>query len=615
MSNCAADAFDYVVVGSGAGGATVAARLAESGASVLVLEAGSNPLAPAPGLPDDYDVPAFHAFASENSAIAWNFYVRDFGDDRERRRPLDRPPPGVLYPRASTLGGCTVHNAMLFLATPDEDWNRIARLTGDLSWNASEMRRHFHAVDDCRYRPLWRLLASISGGRLDPSGHGWNGWLPSELALPHRALEDRALIATIREAIRRDMFGGGDSARALHAIKRLARIFRAEIDPNDRRAQGRAAEGFCVTPLSTLNGRRRSARERAFVAMRDSGLCVEFDALATRVILDKARAVGVEYLKGEHLYRASPLAGDVGGERRTVQARREIILCGGAFNTPQLLMLSGIGPPNEIEKVGLKTVCPLEGVGANLQDRYEITLVHRVKAPWRCLEGARFETGDPLYEDWRHGEGMYCSNGAAMAFKFSSRASLAIPDLFAMGLLTRFDGYYPRYSNVIRKSHADFSFALLKAYTGNRKGRVGLASADPRDPPTIDFNFFAEGGDGSEGDIAALVGGIKRLRRITSSLVEQHVLEPEDTPGAGVASDETLSDFVRKRVWGHHASCTCAIGPEEKGGALDSAFRIHGVKGLRVVDASIFPNIPGYFIVSAVYTIAEKAAAAILTGL
>jgi len=90
------------------------------------------------------------------------------------------------------------------------------------------------------------------------------------------------------------------------------------------------------------------------------------------------------------------------------------------------------------------------------------------------------------------------------------------------------------------------------------------------------------------------------------------VLELEDTPGAGVASDEALSDFVRKRAWGHHASCTCAIGPEEKRGALDSEFRIHGVKGLRVVDASIFPNIPGYFIVSAVYTIAEKAAAAIL---
>ena len=134
---------DYVVVGSGAGGGTVAARLAEAGMSVLVLEAGADPeTLRAPGLPDDYDVPAFHPFASENKAMAWNYRVHDFGDDAERRPGVDASGRrGVLYPRASTLGGCTAHNAMILMAPHDSDWNAIADLTGDRSWRADNMRR------------------------------------------------------------------------------------------------------------------------------------------------------------------------------------------------------------------------------------------------------------------------------------------------------------------------------------------------------------------------------------------------------------------------------------------------------------------------------------------
>ena len=174
----AAPEWDYVIVGSGAGGGTLAARLAEAGMRVCLLEAGSDPRIASAGqtrLPEDYEVPAFHAFACENAAISWNFRVRHYaGEAQQARDPKYDTGQGVLYPRAATLGGCTAHNAMIFVLPHDADWNHIAELTGDRSWRATAMRRYAQRIEDCRHRPLWRALRRVG---LDPTGHGWGGWL------------------------------------------------------------------------------------------------------------------------------------------------------------------------------------------------------------------------------------------------------------------------------------------------------------------------------------------------------------------------------------------------------------------------------------------------------
>ena len=309
--------------------------------------------------------------------------------------------------------------------------------------------------------------------------------------------------------------------------------------------------------------------------------------------------------------------GTIDGATRQVIVEREVILSGGAFNTPQLLKLSGIGPHEELSSFGIKTVVDLPGVGENLQDRYEVGVVTEMDRDFALLEGATFRPPidgappDPAFKDWLDGKGLYSTNGSVLGIIKKSSVADGAPDLFIFGLPASFHGYFPGYSDQLEERKSLFTWAILKAHTRNTAGRVSLRSADPRDVPVINFHYFGEGNDEEERDLDAVVEGVKFARSLMSHAAE-HV-KSEIVPGPGVQTDEEIRAFVRNEAWGHHASCTCKMGPRSDPTAVvDSRFRVHGTDGLRVVDASVFPRIPGFFIVSAVYIVSEKASDVIL---
>ena len=186
-------------------------------------------------------------------------------------------------------------------------------------------------------------------------------------------------------------------------LKRIGWFLLGRGDPNDWRLAKMNAEGIHYPPLTTRNHARMGKRERLLEtqAKYPDNLTIELDALATRVVFDESnRAIGVEYLKGARLYQAHPEPNLNEVETGQVRASQEVILAGGgAFNTPQLLMLSGIGPKQELQKYDIQVRVDLPGVGRNLRDRYEVGVVYQAKRDWGVLDGSEYVKVDPQYTE------------------------------------------------------------------------------------------------------------------------------------------------------------------------------------------------------------------------
>ena len=257
------------------------------------------------------------------------------------------------------------------------------------------MRRYFQRLENCRYRWPYRLLYRLTG--INPTRHGFGGWLSIEKAIPKRALYDHDLVTIVSKAAWNAYW------RLAGWWKRATWVFQSQGDPNDWRLVKKNAIGVHYAPIHTHNHARNGTREFLLeVAQRHPDrLKIELEALATEVIFDDSnRAVGVAYVKGAKLYRASHQPSEHPGVAHQAYAEREVILAGGAFNTPQLLMLLGIGPERGAREARHQSPRQSAGRRAQPAGPYEVGVVGRCKRDWAILKDATFTRGDPPSRQW-----------------------------------------------------------------------------------------------------------------------------------------------------------------------------------------------------------------------
>lgn len=599
------EAFEYIVIGSGAGGGPVAANLAKAGRRVLVLEAGGT--GDNPQSLFKYAVPG--ANARTDPELGWAYWVNSRAGQADRERQhFYVPGKGLYYPRGTSIGGSTAVHALISLCPDNGDWDAIAEMTGDPSWQSAAMRTYFERLENARH---------VEREPGNAGRHGFSGWLSLEqVGTRSNLLKDKRLADYVVSRVR-----GEENGAAFEAAARDGEDFR--LDPNDWRFVSARGTGLVDLPRSTKNGARRGTRDLLLDTREQhpANLEIRTHCLVTRLLFadgDENRVVGVEYLEGPHLYGASWLAEEFSsrpGIRRQVRATREVILSAGAFNSPQILMLSGIGPAEALRRHGIEVRLDLPGVGSNLQDRLETGVVCRL--PFEpdiykgCLWGA---DGDPCRTEFETGaaDGAYRSRLIRQAYMIKrSSPHREAPNLVTFGTVGRFRGYYhPARAPAAGKD--EFTWFTLSGHTRNTGGVVTLRSASPRNTPEINFNNFEDGNDADGEDLEALLRGVKMARRLAAG-GRDGPAEGEISPGPDCVSDDDLRQFIKNETWGHHASCTNKMGPRQDSMAVvGSDFRVHGVKALRVVDASVFPRIPGLFIVVPIYMIAEKASDMIL---
>jgi choline dehydrogenase len=352
-------------------------------------------------------------------------------------------------------------------------------------------------------------------------------------------------------------------------------------------------EGFSRVEFTIHKGRRGSTSQRYLQpALQRANLRVESGAVVRRIIFEGLKAVGVEYQKDGALHR--------------VMAAREIILCGGAFNSPQLLMLSGVGPAADLAAVGVKVIHDLPGVGGNLQDHAVVALNYAASQPVTFHRELRLDRLAVSAMRWQlFGTGPLAQMPlTCWAFrKTAPGLDRADVQFFFSPVSINASPWFPGFNK--GAGHLVTARNALR-YPGSR-GSVKLASADPSVAPRIVTNLLAD-----ERDVQSLVRAIQQTRELMATAPLSGLIDKELTPSAGRSSAAELLAFVRQNARpACHPSCTCAMG-EGIDAVVDAQLRVRGIDGLRVVDASVMPNIIGGNLNAAVIMIAEKASDLIL---
>ena len=523
------ETFDYVIVGAGSAGCVLADRLTEDGrSSVLVLEYGGSDRSLWIQMPTALYIPMNMA------RYDWRYYSEPEPHLGGRR---------LHTPRGKVLGGSSSINGLVYVrgnALDFDGWEA----EGAAGWGYRDVLPYFKRAErraggGDEYRGAEGRLATRRGLLINPLNTVW-----------------------------------------LEAGRQAG--YARTTDMN-----GFRQEGFGEMDM-TVGGGRRCSAANAYLrpAMRRRKLSVRTHALATRVLFDGRRAVGVRYERG--------------GRSHEVRARREVILCAGSINTPQLLKLSGVGPARELAGCGIEVVHELPGVGENLQDHLEfyfqvacrepVTLYSEMTLLRRALIGMRWILTK---------KGLGASNHFETGGFIRSRAGVRYPDIqfHFLPLAVNYDG------SALAREHG------FQAHVGPMRSRsagwVRLRSDEARDPPRICFNYMSRPEDWEE---------MRACVRLTREIFAQPAFDRyrgrEIQPGEAVVTDEQIDDFIRAKAESAFHPCgTCRMGSaSDPRAVVDSAARVIGLDALRVVDSSIMPSITTGNLNAPTIMLAEKAA-------
>jgi choline dehydrogenase len=523
--------YDYVIVGGGAAGCALAARLSEdANIRVLLLEAG-------PADTDPYIHMPVGFFKMTSGPLTWSYHTAAVAETQKRQIP---------FAQGRVLGGGGSINAMVYTRGQAADYDGWER-------------------DGC------------------------TGWGFRDGVLPYlRRMEDNERLCNEYHGV-----GGPLSVSDLITVNELTKAFvlagQEAGMPHNSDFNGAQQAGVGVYQVTQRNGKRCSA---AVGYLRDArprpNLTIRTDCLVSRVVIENSRAVGVEFAPR--------------GERANVEiarAEREVIVTAGAIGSPKLLMLSGIGRPEDLERAGIKPVHGLSGVGQNLQDHFDIDIVYELNGPYSLDKYAKKHMMLLAGLEYKlFNKGPVTSNIAEGGAFWYSDSSVPTPDLqfhFLPGA-----GVEAGVPPVPSGSGCTLNSYFLRPHS---RGSVTLHSADPADAPVIDPDYIRD-----PYDLKVAVEGIRQSREIMSQGALRKYIKSEHFPGGKVRSQAEYELYAKQYGrTGYHPVGTCKMGIDEAS-VVDPQLRVHGIAGLRVADSSVMPRIVSSNTNAPTLMIAEKAA-------
>jgi choline dehydrogenase len=511
--------YDYIIVGAGSSGSVIANRLSANGQNrVLLLEAGG----------DDrrfwLQVPLGYGKSFYDSQVNWMYQTEPVVNTANRRS---------YWPRGKVLGGSSSINAMIYIRGQAKDYDNWCA-AGNSGWDWQSVL------------PLFKRMEDHSLG--ESEFHGANGPLHIDA-----------------------------SSRGLHPIYKhyVAACQEAGLPLNDD-FNGATQEGAGSYHLNVKNGQRMSA-SRAYLwpIRKRHNLRIVTNALATKILFEGKRAVGINYIKN--------------GETKTIRARVEVILSAGAINTPQLLLLSGVGPADELSALDIPVIHNSPAVGKNLQDHYGLDHIYRSKLPtlnnqlhpmmgklWAGIQYLTARRG-PLARNINHAGGF-----------FRTRAELTRPNMQLYFSPLSYQKTPPGSRPLLNPdSYAAFCIGISQCHPTSL-GYIRLKSDDPNDAPEIQPNYLA-----TEHDRQELLEAIQFLRRLANTATMRRIITSEIEPGSDVLDDKGLMDHARQQGGTvYHPASTCRMGPDPAINVVDANLKVYGLEGLSIADASIFPSLP-----------------------